>query len=99
MFTGKQQRDGVAILAFIVAGLLGSAGDEDAGGAFAAEHEAERTAAAASTNAAGYDADGDDEAAKVGRNFVFDWAAYHNVWGDTPVNIAVTSMFAEYAVL
>jgi len=99
VFTGKQQRDGVAIMAFIVAGIFGLAGDEDAGGVLAAEHEAERTAAAASTNAAGYEADGDDEAAKVGRTFVFDWAAYHNVWGDTPVNIAVTSMFAEYAVL
>ena len=30
---------------------------------------------------------------------MFDWAAYHDVWGDTPVHSAVTSMFAEYAVL
>ena len=99
VFTGKQQRDGVAILAFFVAGLFGPVGHEDAGGAFAAEHEAEPMAAAASTNATGYKADGDNEAAKVGRNFVIDWAAYHNVWGDTPVDVAVTAMFAEYAVL
>jgi len=38
VFTGNQQRDGVAILAFIVAGLFGPVGDEDAGAAFAAEH-------------------------------------------------------------
>jgi len=99
VFTGKQQRDGVAILAFIVAGLFGPVGDEDGAGSFAAEHDAEREAAAASADAAGYDADGDDDAARVGRNFVFDWTAYHSVWGDTPVHVAVTSMFAEYAVL
>jgi len=99
VFTGKQQRDGVAILAFIVAGLFGPIGDEHAGGAFAADHAAERAAAAASTDAGGYEADTDDDAAKVGKNFVFDWAAYRDVWGDTPVHVAVTAMFAEYAVL
>jgi len=99
VFTGKQQRDGVAILPFIVAGLFGPVGDEDAGAAFAAEHEAERALAAVLAHAAGYEADEDDHAAKVGRNFAFDWTAYHHVWGDTPVNVAVTSMFAEYAVL
>jgi len=100
VFTGKQQRDGVAILPFIVAGLFGQDGDQDADGAFAAEHEAERAAAVASADAAGYDADADDDAAaKVGKNFVFNWQAYHDVWGDTPMHVAVTSMFAEYAVL
>ena len=99
VFTGKQQRDGVSIMAFIVAGLFGAEGCEDAGRAFAAEHEAERAAAEEFNNAEGYEADGDDVAAKVGKNFVFDWPAYHQVWGDTPVHVAVTSMFAEYAVL
>lgn len=33
------------------------------------------------------------------RNFSFDWVAYHSVFGDTPLQDAVTSMFAEYAVL
>ena len=99
VFTGKQQRDGVAILAFIVAGLFGPAGDEDAGGAFAVENEAERRTAAASAFAAGFEADEDDNAARVDRNFRFNWAAYHDEWGDTPVDVAVTSMFAEYAVL
>jgi len=55
--------------------------------------------AAASANAAGYETDVDDDAAKVGRDFAFDWTAYHHVWVDTPVNVAVTSMLAEYAVL
>jgi len=100
VFTGKQQRDGVAILPFIVAGLFGQDGDEDVDGAFAVEHEAERAAAVASADAAGYDADTDDDAAaKVGKNFVFNWQAYHDVWGDTPMHVAVTSMFTEYAVL
>ena len=99
VFTGKQQRDGVAVLAFIVAGLFGPHGDEDGNGAFAPEQQAERETAAAAAEAAGYEADGDDEAAKVGKNFSFDWTAYHNEWGDTPVHVAVTSMFAEYAVL
>ena len=99
VFTGKQQRDGVAILAFIVAGLFGPLGDEDGAGAFAAEHAAERAAVDGSANAAGYEADSDDDAAKVGKNFVFDWEAYHEVWGDTPISVAVTSMFAKYAVL
>eukprot|EP00170_Pyropia_yezoensis_P001967 contig_8415_g1971 len=32
-------------------------------------------------------------------NFTFDWAAYRAHFGDTPLEDAVTSMFAEYAVL
>lgn len=100
VFTGKQQRDGVAVLPFLIAGLFGPLGDEDAAGAFAPEHEAERVAVAASTDDAGYEADADDDAAaKVGKNFIFNWAAYHAAWGTTPVHVAVTSMFAEYAVL
>jgi len=99
VFTRRQQGDGVAILAFIVAGLFGPVGDAYAGGAFAVEREAERAAATAWTDVAGYEADGDEEAAKVGRNFVFDWEAYHDVCGDTPIHVAVTSMFAECAVL
>lgn len=53
----------------------------------------------ASADAAGYEADCDDDAAKVDKNFVFDWDAYRTEWGETPVHLAVTSMFAEYAVL
>jgi len=100
VFTGKQQRDGVAILPFIVAGPFGPLGDDDADGVFVADHEAERAVAVAATDVAAYDADVDDDAAaKVSKNFVFDWAAYTDEWGDTPVHVAVTSMFAEYAVL
>lgn len=84
VFKGKQQRDGVSIIAFIVTGIFGADGDEDAGRAFAVDYEAERAAAAHLNNVEGYEADGDYVAAKVGKNFVFDWQAYHQVWGDTP---------------
>jgi len=102
VFTGKQQRDGVAILPFLVAGLFGPLGDGNGSGAFEAELAAERAVvgtAMDAVDATGYDADCDEEAAKLGKEYVFDWEAYHNEWGDTPVNVAVTSMFAEYAVL
>lgn len=29
----------------------------------------------------------------------YDWALYHSVWKDTPIDEAITAMFAEYAVL
>lgn len=29
----------------------------------------------------------------------FDWPAYHAVWGQTPIDEAITAMFAEFAVL
>jgi len=83
----------------MVAGLCGPAGDKDARGAFAPELEAERTGTDASTYAAGYEADCDDDAARVGRNFEFEWGTYHDEWKDTPIHVAVTSMFAEYAVI
>jgi len=99
VLTGKQKRDGVFVLAFIIAGLFGPPNNETGDGALAAEHDEERATAAAAAEAAGYEADSDDEAAKVGKNFVFDWTAYHDEWGEPPVHVAVTSMFAEYAVL
>jgi len=99
VFTGKQQRDGVAVLAFIIAGFFGPQNRKTGDGAFAAEHDVERAMAAAAAEAEGCEADCDDEAAKVCKNFVFDWTAYHDEWGESPVHVAVTSMFAEYAVL
>jgi len=100
VFTGKQQRDGVAIVPFILAGLFGRLGDDDADDVFVSDHEAERAVAEAATDVAAYDADGDDDAAAmVSKNFVFDWAAYKEEWGDTPVHVSVTSLSAEYAVL
>jgi len=89
----------VAILPFLVAGLFGPLGDDNGSGAFEAERAAERAVAEDGMDATGYEADCDDEAAKVGKDFVFDWEAYHSAWGDTPVQVAVTSMFAEYAAL
>ena len=99
MFTGKQQRDGAAILDLIVAGLFGPHGDENGNGAFAEEHDEERATSAAAVEAAGYEADGDDDAAKVAKKFVLGWTAYHDKWKEKPIHDAVRSMFAEYSVL
>eukprot|EP00170_Pyropia_yezoensis_P006233 contig_25356_g6252 len=40
-------------------------------------------------------ADGED----AGDNSTFDWLAYRAVWKDTPMDEAITAMFAEFAVL
>jgi len=93
-FTGRQQRDGVAILPFVVAGLFGPAFEEEVAAA-----AAEVDAAEAAAGDAGYTADDEADAVKVPNNFTFDWGRYEAVGGNTPVHIAVTSMFSEYAVL
>jgi len=82
VFKEKKQRDGVSIIAFIVTGIFGADGDEDAGRAFAVDYEAERAAAAHLNNVEGYEADGDHVAAKVGKNFVFGWRTTR--YGVTP---------------
>lgn len=41
----------------------------------------------------------DDDVSDLPRNFQFDWVAYHATFGTTPVQDAVTAMFAEFAVL
>jgi len=45
------------------------------------------------------DESGDEESYKLGKNFVYDWKAYHNAFGDKPWDEAVTGMFCEYAEL
>ena len=51
------------------------------------------------------DEDGDEDASddeasyKLGKDFVYDWKAYHNAFGDKPWEDAVTEMFCEYACL
>jgi len=57
VLTGKQKRDGVAVLAFIIAGLFGPPNNETGDGALAAEHDEERATDAAAAEAAGYEAD------------------------------------------
>jgi len=47
----------------------------------------------------GYDADDDDVVVEVSKGFKYDWNAYRAAFGDMPVHRAVTTMFAEYAVL
>eukprot|EP00170_Pyropia_yezoensis_P000903 contig_4138_g905 len=60
-----------------------------------------RTAEVNSGNAESvrFEADEDDDGSALPRNFSFDWVAYHVTFGDTPMEDAVTAMFAEYAVL
>lgn len=41
----------------------------------------------------------DEDDNDLPRNFSFNWAAYGAAFGDTPLQDAVTAMFAEYAVL
>lgn len=108
MFTGKQQRDGVPVLPFIMAGLFRV--ESRAG---ARVHSADvRSARNVVTSRelildmddnSGDDGDGeydaDEEAAKVDKSFKFDWVRYHAVWGDTPIEKAIVEVFAEYATL
>lgn len=108
MFTGKQQRDGVPVLPFIMAGLFRI--DSRAGArlrradARTAGNEAEpRELILDIDPGSGDDQDGeydaDDEAIKVAKSFKFDWARYRAVWGDTPIEKAIVEVFAEYATL
>ena len=105
-FTARQQRLGVFILPFLVAGLFfWSAAASTMSGTAASDFEAKAEMGTAAGAAApeeetnGYDADSEAEASRVKKCFIFDWAAYRAVWKDTPVHVAVTDMFAEYAQL
>ena len=105
-FTARQQRLGVFILPFLVAGLFcWSAAASAMSGTDASDIEAEEEVDTAAVTAApvheinGYDADSEAEAVRVKKGFKFDWAAYRAVWKETPVHVAVTDMFAEYAQL
>ena len=46
-----------------------------------------------------FDEGGDSSEDELPPGFSFNWDAYKAVWGDTPLEDAVTAMFAEYAVL
>ena len=41
----------------------------------------------------------DEEGEGLSAGYVYDWDAYHAAFGDTPIDVAVTAMFAEYALL
>jgi len=99
-FTGAQQRGGVALLAFVVIGLFGrrephvpSVPDASS---MAVASSYRGGDAAPTCAAAGVDG-GDEEGLHKG--FQFDWGSYHDAFGDKPLDVAVTEMFAEYATL
>ena len=43
--------------------------------------------------------DGGDGAKRLHKGFQLDWAAYHAAFGDKPLDVAVTEVFAEYVSL
>eukprot|EP00170_Pyropia_yezoensis_P001553 contig_6758_g1557 len=106
MFTGKQQRDGVSILPFIMAKLFGvdtgrrAQADPDravpGGGGPPVDLILDKNVEDEGDDV-GYDADA--EAAKLSKSFQFDWERYSAVWGDTPIQHAIVEVFAEYACL
>lgn len=93
MFTGKQQRDGVGNLPFIVAGLFRlsdgpcfapSAPDgdtRDAAGGLVQDVE-DRSEWLEDDD--GYAGDAEDASADVGKRFQYNWAAYRAVWKTFP---------------
>jgi len=70
-------------------------GGSDADGA----GEGDATATVGGADADGYEADSEEDAARVKKGFRFDWPAYRAKFGSTPVHVAVTAMFEEYAKL
>jgi len=90
----------VFILPCLVPGRFGwpTADDADAGyDSDSAEGGANGGSAAADED--GYEADSEEEAARIKKGFRFNWAAYRAAFGDTPVHLGFTAMFAEYAKL
>lgn len=113
-FTGAEQRAGVSILPFIVHGLFGlgprrrqarqpAPSPQDRPQRSKGPSRASRAAPVGNEDLNKGDAlfhiDDEDEDDLLPANFTFDWAAYRAHFGDTPMEDAVTSMFAEYAVL
>jgi len=111
-FTGAQQRRGVYIIPHAVSGVFGLGADRpmplnpavtqkvrtaarSGGGGGGGGGEA--TTAYASADSL-FDA-GEGEQEELPKGFFFDWDAYHEAFGDTPLEDAVTALFAEYAAL
>lgn len=118
VFTGKQQRDGVSVMPFLVAGVwrprgqlpvedeavgVGPAGARDASMPVGDGVENAVPDLAARVEALHLDDLADDGGADAHppteSRTLFDWAAYRAVWSDTPIDEAITAMFAEFAVL
>lgn len=122
VFTGKQQRDGVSIMPFLVAGIwrlrfqhhvqmdevesAARTGGRDGTSGIAADDGdssvpdlAARVAALSLNEPAGVTISNLPSSILSKRAAVFDWPAYRAVWNNTPVDEAITAMFAEFAVL
>jgi len=106
-FTGAQQRGGIAMLLFVVAGLFGREEPHVTRPRATSNQLGPSPVLSAAGNATGSDGSaapigatrGEEEGADLGTNFVYDWAAYHAAFGDKPLDEAVTELFAEYAHL
>lgn len=112
-YTGREQRHGVWILPFLVAGLFdlglpksgtgahGSA-DSDDGGAAAKQLVGALCGSQADAEHEP-DVDGPCTPSKTKTSarpkMTFNWDAYRVAFPDTPLHAAVTAMFAEYAML
>ena len=110
-FTGAQHRKAVYIIPHAVSGVFGlgedrptpldpavlakgrARGRRRGGGADSGDTATENASADSLFNVG----DGDGEELPAG--FLFDWDAYYDAFGDTPLEDAVTAMFAEYAAL
>jgi len=103
-FTGAQQRAGVYALPFAVDGIFGFGRSRPK---VQSKRKRSRAAAAAKqmreeTAGSGFffqEGAADEEDEELPAGFSFDWDAYRAKFGDTPIQDAITTMFAEYAVL
>ena len=107
-FTGREQRNAVADFPFAAVKLFGpelaaleasAGGDTDDDGVLTGADGAAAGAAAEVEDADGYQADGEEDVGRVRKGYRFDWLRYRAQWNDTPIHVAVTAMFAEYAEL
>lgn len=114
-YTGREQRHGVWILQFLVAGLFdrgraksryrgpGSDASEDEDGDAEAKRLLESLCGAQEDEQPAHDDDVPSTASKIKKaarpKVDFDWDVYPAAFPDTPLHAAVTAMFAEYAML
>jgi len=104
-FTREEQRRGVYIIPLAIPGVFqlfwkplahystGYRAESSAEAQTAAEQDAVKKTSA---DAAGYEADEDEAAARVKNSFQFDWAAYHGAFGKKTFEEAVTAICIEY---
>jgi len=108
-FSGAQQRRGVPILPWAMAGLWGPDQDEDSSENEEPEEpnpcqrDSQQEYPVRPRHVAadhGYDADTEEDGECVsGKEDAFDYSFYRAVWKDPPVHKAVTAMFVDFAIL